>query len=127
MYTYDLVLLWPYLLISKSGVCCKRGNAISLVAQSWLVAVSTSTTKNRCINHDYTTKGESLYQFRCDFGALTLKNTTIKVKYSSKYTTIIVKISLIIDKFYIITSITTIKRMIGGNYTTIKQINTLEL
>ena len=56
-----------------------------------------------------------------------LKNTTIKVKYSSKYTTIIVKISLIIAKFYIITLITRIKNTIESNYTTINQINTLEL
>ena len=127
MYTYDLVLLWPYLLISKSGVCCKRGNAISLVAQSWLVAVSTSTTKNRYITHNYTTKGDSFYQFRCDFRVEIPNNTTIKVKFAGNYTTNIVKILLIIAKFYIITLITTIKRVIGGDYTTIKQINTLEL
>ena len=54
-------------------------------------------------------------------------NTTIKVKSASNYTINIVKILPIIAKFYIIASITIIKRMIGGNYTTIKQINTLGL
>ena len=56
-----------------------------------------------------------------------LNNTTIKVKYSGKCTTIIVKILLIIAKFYKFTTITTIEHIIDSNYTTIKQINTSEL
>ena len=127
MYTYDLVLLWPYLLISRPGVCRMMGNAISLVAQSWLIAVSTSTTKNRCITHDYTTKGGPLYQFRWNFRGGLTKNTTIKILSASKYTTNIVQILLIIDKYSDFSTITTIKNTIESNCTTNYQINTLGL
>ena len=54
-------------------------------------------------------------------------NTTIKVKSASNYTINIVKILPIIAKFYIITLITIINHITRTNYTTIKQINTLEL
>ena len=56
-----------------------------------------------------------------------LNNTTIKVKYSGNCTTIIVKILLIIAKSNIINLITTIKHITGKDFTTISQINTLEL
>ncbi len=54
-------------------------------------------------------------------------NTTIKEEYDGGYTTIIVKLSLIIAKNPVITSFTIIKQIIESNYTTINQINTLEL
>ena len=54
-------------------------------------------------------------------------NTTIKEQYDSRYTTIIVKLLLIIAKNSVITSLTTIKPIIESNYTTINRINTLEL
>ena len=54
-------------------------------------------------------------------------NTTIKEEYDGGYTTIIVKLLLIIAKNPVITSFTIIKQIIESNYTTINQINTLEL
>ena len=54
-------------------------------------------------------------------------NTTIKVKSASNYTINIVKILPIIAKFYIITLITIINHITRTNFTTISQINTLEL
>ena len=46
-------------------------------------------------------------------------NTTIKKLYSNKYTTIIVKKMLIVNKYPVFPVITTIKRSIENNYTTI--------
>ena len=118
MCTYGPILLSLCLGISKSGVCCKKGNAISLVVQSRSPPVSTSTTKNRCMAQYYTTITRGGYPSGHRYDIKILCITTIKSMTNGKSTIIIEKYSGLLCKTANIQSNTTIKQLIEDVYTT---------